>query len=407
MRVLVAFFFATLLILPGLFARAADDCGCEKLKCSPCQDQVNVKFVAEKCEAGKRVKSCKIPVCKLMDPLPEICVAKFGKKAKRNVARKNFKAKEKVALRKVRLHVGIVMMARGKAWVTPESGKPKKVKVGLKIYEKDTIETGEGAKVRVLFKDKNVLNVTPKTKAKISSLKNLGKKTDKTMIDLFYGKIRSKVKKRYKGSQNNYYRVRTKAAVAGVRGTDFVVSYFEDAAIEMSVQTLEGRVVLAPRLNKADKGRLLRSDNSKNRIEVPKGTYAKFVIERDSIGSNVFSEDDIEIFVARGYMTPVYQLSEKELKILDSETDFLAEERQVASYAEAEVCRSPSGQFNYCAWTCKGNQGSTKCRTGLPGVRCVRKRCNANGKWAEETRLPASFGGYCHGRKAIVKPCDY
>ena len=386
--------------------KAADDCECAELKCNPCENQVNIKFVAEKCAGGKKVKSCKVPVCQLMDPLPAMCVAKYGKKKKRSIVSKK-KRSENTILKKVRIHVGVVMMARGPAWVTPESGKPKKARVGLKLYEKDTIETGKEGKVKVLFKDKNVLNVTPETKTKISSHQFKGAPDDKTMIDLIYGKIRSKVQKRYKGSKNNYYRVRTKAAVAGVRGTDFVVSYFDGASIETQVDTLEGNVALAKRAHKGDTGMYLESPDSKNRVEIPKGTHAKFVIDRDSIGTDVFDEDDIQSFVARGYMTPVYQLSEKELKILDTETDFLGEDRRVASAKQSHVCKSPSAPFNHCVWMCKGNaSGSSKCRTDL-GMKCVRKRCNANGEWAEETRLPASYGNYCHGRKLTVKPCDY
>lgn len=410
MTSLLASFFWTVSAARAESEAVKDDCVCEEAKCGPCENQVNLKFYTEKCGPGKtQVKSCKRPVCELMKPLPEMCRAQYGQQQHQRTVAHVPAPKE--MLKKIKASVGTIVVAKGAAWVTPESGKPKAAKVGLKIFEKDVIETGKDGQVRVLFNDKNIMNIVPGSKARITEVQMDTADQDHTMIDLIYGKIRSKVQKNYDGANNNnYYRVRTKSAVAGVRGTDFVVSYFEGHGIETKVQTLEGKVALAARQGMDDHGKHLDEKESKQTIEIPKGNYAKFVIDKDAIGTDVFSEADISNFVARGYLTPVYQLTEKELKLLDADTGLHEPERQVANSGKAKdhLCREPSAAFNQCVWTCKGNGHSgAKCDTSLPGVSCVRKRCNANGRWAEETRMPASLSTFCRGDRDVVKPCDY
>ncbi len=76
---------------------------------------------------------------------------------------------------------------------------------------------------------------------------------------------------------------------------------------------------------------------------------------------------------------------------------------------DVEICDRPKGFFNQCAWTCVGNpSGEKNCRVELPQVSCVRTRCNANGKWADEKKLPLNEAkGMCPATGATVKPCDY
>lgn len=417
-RGVLVLFFGWITLSPAQ-AKLADDCACPEITCNPCEREVDIKFYSEKCAGGKKVKSCKRPICQPLEPAPAQCLAVNSQKEK---TYEQVEKKEKLELRKVevspqkkslkRAHVGIVVVAQGRSWVTQtHKEKPQRAKVGLKIFEKDLVETTKNGKVKILFKDKNTLNITPNSKMRIAEIKMEGGRDDRTMLDLMYGKIRSKVNKKYDGASNNYYRVRTRAAVAGVRGTDFVVSYREDDGVESKVETVSGVVALVPRQSHDDDGDLLEIEESAKRVEIPKGAYAKFVIDKENIATDVFTDSDIANFVTRGYMTPVYKLTAKELKVLENETDF-SNSRMVASEEEPVagnfVCETPQAPYNYCAWTCRNNPKKQKrCRTDLPNVQCVRKRCNANGKWAEETRLPASFHDYCEADGVKVRPCDY
>ena len=371
----------TMLASP-LQAQAADDCSCPEITCGVCQHQVDIKFYSAKCAHGKKVKSCKKPICETIQPMTKACLNKKMNKAHENATAKTPKPVPHMAVHhdKVRVNVGVVVAAVGKSWIQREDAHKKKARVGLKIFEHDIIETSASGKVKILFKDRNTVNITPGSKMQITALKTGTGDRDRTLLDLMYGKVRSKVQKKYQGAHYNYYRVRTKAAVAGVRGTDFVVSYFEKGGIETKVQTFHGTVAMAGRLDKKDDGSNLEKRGK--HVEVTKGTYAKFVVAKnDAAPGGVFSDDDIKSFVAKGYLTPVYKLSAKELKILDQETSIkpgenpgrgLASEDKTASNG---LCQAPSAPLNYCAWKCANNpKGANRCRTDLPGVNCVRTR---------------------------------
>lgn len=73
------------------------------------------------------------------------------------------------------------------------------------------------------------------------------------------------------------------------------------------------------------------------------------------------------------------------------------------------ICSEPEGRLNQCAWVCDGNPKKEKkvCHLEKAEVRCLRKRCNANGEWAETTEIPKDKAGSLCGVRAVVKECDY
>ncbi|MEQ1877523.1 MAG: FecR domain-containing protein [Bdellovibrionia bacterium] len=207
-----------------------------------------------------------------------------------------------------------------------------------------------------------------------------------------YGTIRSAVKKA-PGNAKNDFKVKTPSAVAGVRGTDFVTTYTEKVGIT-KVETLHGLVEL-------------KSPSGKHTVDVPAGKYASYIVPSGTTGG--IGDDDIVKYVERGYMTDAQELSNEDVARIETETDAdkVAKAEKVAA-KEAVICAQPSAKMNQCAWTCENNpSGSNSCRTDLPNVKCVRKRCNANGNWAEETRLPANAAEHCDAGKAKVDNCDY
>lgn len=382
---------------------AVSDCDCETISCGPCESEVDIKFYTLKCDSGNRVKSCKKPVCAPIEDKANGCRLPASAASAEEIKKVEKVAEQEpqLALENVKNSIGIVVVAQGTSMIQRQ-GKTFVGKIGFKVFEKDYIETGADGKLKIKFKDDNVVNLTPDSKLTIEEHAfDPAKGNKKTLLNLIYGKVRSSVKQSYNGE--NYYEIKTKTAVAGVRGTDFVVSYRDDEKnkIESTVQTISGSVVL--------------SDVKKTKkTSIPASTFASFVIEKGN--ENVFNESDIGNFIARGYLTPVFKMTSEELRQLEINTNFSQEEdseaRTLASSNKVEdgksICSSPSGDFNQCAWICNNNpKGEKKCRTDLPTVDCVRKRCNANGRWAEETRLPASFQDMCDGIKPLIKPCDY
>ena len=124
-----------------------------------------------------------------------------------------------------------------------KKGKKKfrKARVNKKICAGDTVRTGENGRARIVMADKNEINVSPTSELLIEQYANKGKNDKKVLLNVIYGKIRSNVKQKYKDDKQSFYRVKTKSAVAGVRGTNFLIS-FDRATQKFQATTFEGKV---------------------------------------------------------------------------------------------------------------------------------------------------------------------
>ena len=112
---------------------------------------------------------------------------------------------------------------------------------GMKVYPKDTIVAGKNSRAKVVMVDKNVINISPDTKVNFANYVFEPKKKKKAvLLNVLYGKIRSKVNQKYNGKDNKF-QVKTPSAVAGVRGTDFFVNYNRQIK-KTDVVTFEGKV---------------------------------------------------------------------------------------------------------------------------------------------------------------------
>ena len=89
------------------------------------------------------------------------------------------------------------------------------VKEGMELQYNDRISTKEGARAQIQFGEGNVILLNENSRTKLT------KEKEETVIDLSEGVVRC----RLKNLENKKFAVRTPSAVAGVRGTDFVVEY--------------------------------------------------------------------------------------------------------------------------------------------------------------------------------------
>lgn len=400
--------FTVSMVLAHYGQAEVTSCECPKLDCDPCFEEQGVTFYSEKCGPNdSRIKSCARPTCVPMEPKPAQCKsvkAPNPKAVTRKVASQkdavNLPASKKMMDRRMAEFqsemrgkaVGAVHTVMGKAWLRLPSGDKMKIVQGTRVHEKDQIQTLLRGHVKIVFDDGNVANIKPSSKIIVQEY-SMGK-DKRALLNLIKGKVRSKVKQKYEGSDTSYFRVKTKSAVAGVRGTDFVVEYTSKDRLITKVSTLEGEVKFG-------------GNEYEERVGIKAGQQASFIVASND--SEVFSDEEISDFVARGYMTPVYNLSAAEVDQLNKLTEVGDPvERNIASAKANQICSSPKGDLNQCAWVCKNNpKGSKRCRTDLPQVNCVRTRCDANGKWSDESRLPASFYDSCQPRGFKVGPCDY
>lgn len=386
MRLWVVVLFS-LFSVPTFAEIIAESCACPKIECDPCHEQKGVTFYTEKCGDGDRVRSCAKPTCMSIEPIPAHCsniakedgtkpIVSFGATPQRKPA----SAEEEPGKM-----VGTLAIVKGSVTIKDPSGNTVQIKEGMPVREKDIVDTTGNGQAQIKFNDGNVVHVREDSQMKVNKY-DVEDKADKTaVLELLKGKIRNQVIKKYDGKQSRF-EIKTKAAVAGVRGTDFVVSWIEDGKNITRIDAFEGEVKLNG----------LQAEESAA-MSIKKNQSMSFVVDGKE-----------------SRFTKLEELSEMEIAKLDISSR-VGEEigGRVPSSSPPKpskdgICASPAAPFNSCLWKCINNpKGATTCRTDLPQVSCVRARCNANGEWAEETRLPASFHGMCPAHESTVAPCDY
>jgi hypothetical protein len=156
-------------------------------------------------------------------------------------------------------HVGIIVKKQGKAEVltSPRSkvvGKGvhvlfegkyyilKKARLGLKVGNGSVVRTGKGAKLKIVYKNGDQMNVGEGTAYRVAwTSKKIKNKSDASTISLMYGSIRGIVNK--KGPRSGM-KVNTRNAVMGVRGTDFHIAQAGSSG-KSSVSVLRGKVAVS------------------------------------------------------------------------------------------------------------------------------------------------------------------
>ena len=108
--------------------------------------------------------------------------------------------------------LGMVVFKKGSVKVI-RSGKTKRAGVNFLVEAGDTIRTASGARVSVQLSSGVIFQVGPSSAMKINSL---GKR-----INL--GLKRGSMSGRFKRGKSRSMRIQTPTAIAGVRGTDFIV----------------------------------------------------------------------------------------------------------------------------------------------------------------------------------------
>lgn len=384
-----------------------DSCDCPVIKCDEkCQVEQEITFYTQKCKGGTKVKSCSRPICIKKENSPATCevISKEVTQPKNSdskISEMNSSGSSSTNSEGMNF-IGTVKYMAGLVQLKTKAEVIKAVLLDDGIHEGDRILTGETGKVQIQFRSGNLLNITPNTEVVITDASDSvpDVKQKKMLLDLIKGKVRSQVNQKYEGDQA-YYRIRTSSAVAGVRGTEFVVTALENKnELETKVETLEGRVAL--------------SDVHFSKIE--------YSAKNESL--SYFSKGEaIKDQAAEGHFSLIKKLDEDSIDAIDRETLFVAlnskhtdgkahvqkkSDTKKSNFQIEEICKNPSADLNQCSWVCEKNPvNEKKCRTDLPNVNCVRRICNANGVWTNPVKLPAVFQEKCLPTGFIVKSCDY
>lgn len=201
--------------------------------------------------------------------------------------------------------VGKVASLEGKGTIT-RNKKKLLIKKGMDIFQGDEVNTQtKKTIVQIGFKDGTAISLSGKTNLVIKK-KIITAKKSTTLLKLLKGKVRSKVKKLQPGSD---YKVATKTAVAGVRGTDFVVEKHSPPKI----LCLSGKVEAKPALNFQDvPGSTSIPVLANQMITGEKDGFTKPIPIPENILNNIKKETPIKAGE---------QMSEKETKKFESQTD--------------------------------------------------------------------------------------
>lgn len=127
-------------------------------------------------------------------------------------------------------------------------GRISAAAVGAKICAGDTIVAGKDSRAKIKMEDGNELNVSPDSKIALETYQFVpAQNKKKVLLNILQGKVRAATKqenmyndKSADGSDNTF-QVKTKSAVAGVRGTDFLTG-FDPKSNKSEVVTFRGKV---------------------------------------------------------------------------------------------------------------------------------------------------------------------
>jgi hypothetical protein len=138
---------------------------------------------------------------------------------------------------------GTFTVVKGDVQVTTANGTTEKAKVGKKVLPADVITAGAQGRAKIVMSDKNIINISPDTKLAVEKyVYDPATDNKQVTLNVVYGKVRATVEQKYDGEKNKFH-IKTPAAVAGVRGTDFLTSYSAKTK-ETKIVTFEGKVAV-------------------------------------------------------------------------------------------------------------------------------------------------------------------
>jgi hypothetical protein len=226
-----------------------------------------------------------------------------------------------------RAPVGMVSLAEGKAEVVT-GGAAGDALPGMELYEGDAVVTGQGGKVKILFRDDSLVTVGADARLEISAYAvEPSKKLRKSVLTLVKGKVLNLVSRVF-SNPDSKFEVKTHTAVAGVRGTRFVV----ETGTKDRIATLEGSVAV-------------RKADGKEEVLVAAGNYTEV---GDGVGAALAMSDDLKRAVTGDLQkidkTPAYAMNLGTLSSKDLISGAEAsDESGFGSYANGRVGKPGRG----------------------------------------------------------------
>lgn len=101
------------------------------------------------------------------------------------------------------------------------AAKLKPAKSGDPVYAGDVVNTPSNGKIKILLKDKSIVDLGPSALFKVEGFKLNGGADRQADVSMMYGTLRAAVTQKIEGKGR--FKVKTPSATMGVRGTEFMV----------------------------------------------------------------------------------------------------------------------------------------------------------------------------------------
>ncbi len=136
----------------------------------------------------------------------------------------------------------VVVFAVGDSSIKHADNTLEKAQLGTALKAGDHVVTGDNGKVDVQFPDGSNIRISPKSVIDFSKLSQNNEGTSQTEIALVSGKVFAKVNK---AKKDDNFTVVTPTAIAGVRGTSFIVE--SESGQPSKVKVVDGSVAFSNR----------------------------------------------------------------------------------------------------------------------------------------------------------------
>lgn len=136
-------------------------------------------------------------------------------------------------------------IGRGDVWITATPGAA--------IQRGDELRTGQPGRMRIVFQDDSVLTISDDSRVVVDEqVFDPSQGKSRSVLGLLQGKVSALVSEYYK-QPGTAYEIRTATAVAGVRGTEFVVIY-DPRDDRTEVAGLSGTVEVQSAFDRTNRG---------------------------------------------------------------------------------------------------------------------------------------------------------
>lgn len=192
-----------------------------------------------------------------------------------------------------KLPVGAVVAWTGGVYIYHEDGtEGVKVKGMEGIYPHDTIVTSLKSRAKILMKDDSILSLGENAKMVVKDYL-LAEANDNrvSVFKIFSGKVRTLAGRVFRGSESRF-QMETPTAVAGIKGTDFIISTSER---ESEIVTITGEV-MAKNISPSISGEVILKRGLATRVQEGKAPAEPFEVSRERL-SELIGETSIPVTV--------------------------------------------------------------------------------------------------------------